>query len=811
MLVFGSDVTTSTSSTQGFMPLKGQFGYAFNPTNLVKTIAHELGHGVFGLKHPYEEFGIAEGVTGYLMDKGDGTVLNHTDWKRMHEPGIQLNWFQKDESGELAGSVWLTPDWKPFSYNNSRTITSDASQTNIPKGAVPGILHEDEHYLANGLDFKGYVIKGNTLPITLETLALNSKVLLHRDNGGCGTDTYYETTWGYIKDKKNNFSFDDKEITFKGEIPCAKKTTNDNSRCNQFTYIDDNKDKELLQKYPKSIENALQNGLSSISNTRGNRIRTKGSYSHIQFANTTTYPTNLSNLERLEDKLHLLSHYDPQTFMVVTFLKIENNLYCLNYQANDLAQKAITNTTNANGKKVVHIVVPFSDYESILGVGFANSDSCYNIGFAESQTGIVKNTTSLRQRESVFKDILGVYTHIEKPLYIKQFFMKADGSMLETIVRSNSISGYDAIHALQIFSSTYTDKISVKRKEHNRLIAKYIGDGIDPLRNKPLTDEERRVFWSQYNEDKSEINRLYREAQYYETDLSLSSNKRTWKLISPDNLSSLREPYRIDAKISQAYFTSQTATYGYGEKFSIYFGSNETLDNETHFYDFDKYQVIDPLVYGIADGLSFIPWVDSVGDGIGMLYATYRGDIGQAPFYAAGLAIPIVGGSYLKQGSKSVDNLYAVVARNSENGITLEAKLVSQIQEGELQVTTVLGDKASDAQKALVEVKQYEKEIAKYFDEVGDNLRIVNKIPQDKNVTNHIFSSKPNKLVDTPANRKFLEQLTNNLDNLRGTDKYGKEWYATMKDGKQYYAYTKNGTIKGAGINDVPLSFLNCK
>ena len=170
MLVFGSDVPTSTSSTQGFMPLKGQFGYAFNPTNPLKTIAHELGHGVFGLKHPYEEFGIAEGVTDYLMDKGDGTVLNHTDWKRMHEPGIQINWFQKDESGELASSNELAftdtelfnPDIGNLLPKSINCVSPAGVVVQLPVGATPFFLgHNNDLNIAEGV-LAGFVLDGET-------------------------------------------------------------------------------------------------------------------------------------------------------------------------------------------------------------------------------------------------------------------------------------------------------------------------------------------------------------------------------------------------------------------------------------------------------------------------------------------------------------------------------------------------------------------------------------------------------------------------------------------------------------------------
>ncbi|MCG8207852.1 hypothetical protein J2Q01_10270, partial [Tenacibaculum finnmarkense genomovar finnmarkense] len=65
-----------------------------------KTLAHELGHGIFGLKHTWDEYKFPAGATDFLMDNGTGTVLNHLDWKKMHAPGINIYWFQGDEDGQ---------------------------------------------------------------------------------------------------------------------------------------------------------------------------------------------------------------------------------------------------------------------------------------------------------------------------------------------------------------------------------------------------------------------------------------------------------------------------------------------------------------------------------------------------------------------------------------------------------------------------------------------------------------------------------------------------------------------------------------
>jgi hypothetical protein len=94
----------SKSGVSGFMPLKRQFGFVFSQSDdkKLRTLAHELGHGVFGLQHPFTEYKTTE-PTDLLMDYGTGTALNHNDWEIMHAPGLQLYQFtQGDTSGESA-------------------------------------------------------------------------------------------------------------------------------------------------------------------------------------------------------------------------------------------------------------------------------------------------------------------------------------------------------------------------------------------------------------------------------------------------------------------------------------------------------------------------------------------------------------------------------------------------------------------------------------------------------------------------------------------------------------------------------------
>lgn len=93
-----SDLPSNKLNIQGFMPLKGQFGYVFN-TGDAAIAGHELGHGIFGLEHPFTNKS-DERKTKFLMDYNNGREIWHNDWKQINDPKFKLYLFQKDSQGE---------------------------------------------------------------------------------------------------------------------------------------------------------------------------------------------------------------------------------------------------------------------------------------------------------------------------------------------------------------------------------------------------------------------------------------------------------------------------------------------------------------------------------------------------------------------------------------------------------------------------------------------------------------------------------------------------------------------------------------
>lgn len=191
-------VTSKTASggQHGYFRLNGQFGYIFGNAK-DKTPAHEVGHGVFKLEHPWSAYGTKEGKTNLLMDKNSGEIISHLEWKQINDPKLKLYAFQKQKEGELAGGFGLSPDWK-FVKTDTNLVSWGA--TNIKDGFIPGFKTKDKTYYEwNGTHYVD--VKGNRYT-TIETNSIkdSSRViwLFYNNSKHCTQHSYIKTTLGKV-------------------------------------------------------------------------------------------------------------------------------------------------------------------------------------------------------------------------------------------------------------------------------------------------------------------------------------------------------------------------------------------------------------------------------------------------------------------------------------------------------------------------------------------------------------------------------------------------------------------------------------
>jgi 5-hydroxyisourate hydrolase-like protein (transthyretin family) len=114
----------------GYMPLGRQFGYiigykAAGETAFYRTIAHELGHGIFNLRHTFSNknfVSLSEGTTDNLMDYTSGTALYKYQWDEIHDPQkIWFSWLQEEEEGQAKTSV---VEFLPLIGHNSSSFST---------------------------------------------------------------------------------------------------------------------------------------------------------------------------------------------------------------------------------------------------------------------------------------------------------------------------------------------------------------------------------------------------------------------------------------------------------------------------------------------------------------------------------------------------------------------------------------------------------------------------------------------------------------------------------------------------------------
>ncbi|MDR1153841.1 MAG: hypothetical protein LBL04_03950 [Bacteroidales bacterium] len=111
----------SLDNTSGDMPRGCQFGYIFtgaitdagsgmSKNDIIgRTVAHELGHGTFKLRHTFDsEYRIAKATTENLMDYSWGRDLVKHQWDAIHAPGLVIGLFERDEDAMMAISQKIT-------------------------------------------------------------------------------------------------------------------------------------------------------------------------------------------------------------------------------------------------------------------------------------------------------------------------------------------------------------------------------------------------------------------------------------------------------------------------------------------------------------------------------------------------------------------------------------------------------------------------------------------------------------------------------------------------------------------------------
>ena len=139
----------------------------------------------------------------------------------------------------------------------------------------------------------------------------------------------------------------------------------------------------------------------------------------------------------------------------------------------------------------------------------------------------------------------------------------------------------------------------------------------------------------------------------------------------------------------------------------------------------------------------------------------------------------------------------ATVAATASGGYVVVPEMVALTAVSATSTTYFAGRAKNDSSRLKDSVDEL-------LDSDAD-VRKKNRIPDNDSTTGHIFRDAEGHIPDTPENRTLLENVANDVDNFRGKDKYGNEWYTMdLEDGRQVWVESRNGNIFEGGINEIP-------
>jgi hypothetical protein len=225
----------------GFMPRSKKVGFIFVNSNsqgpslepqLTRTIAHELGHGAFQLRHTFadEKNTLTEGTTDNLMDYTlSGTKLYKYQWDRVRYREIVIGLFEGDDAGAMAAEsnitgyvisdplAYVRNATDPYTVKEPKQTLTKGKEISIVKTLVAGkfvslkYLNETTEYATSLSNVKAivklekivkYKVLDNVEAVILPYSEMKSDKALAKDSYVKGD----KTCGDYVQVKENNLT-----------------------------------------------------------------------------------------------------------------------------------------------------------------------------------------------------------------------------------------------------------------------------------------------------------------------------------------------------------------------------------------------------------------------------------------------------------------------------------------------------------------------------------------------------------------------------------------------------------------------------
>lgn len=745
-------VTNKESSTgqDGYMRLNGQFGYIFPSKNEAigfKTPAHELGHGIFKLEHPFESYKTTEKGTSFLMDYTSGTVLNHMDWKQVNDPAFKLYAFQSQSSGEsklfkgliddatvkftslpLAENSCLT-----FAVGNGKFVKFDkATFSNFDKiSIVDGVLKSVYLKKNNSLgkaegEFKfimNYRVTKSVQSVKIYEAVSTSDLVcsdcirkdkeITKEEGNdlsnsaitiWSTNSKIITDYTLVQEDKYIDCSEGLCVTIGIENNSYKTKTLSKSDCDEYVKLNKlfeaNTDGCDPTRYtatinPQHVKDIVSkiNSVKSLSFNIDTPLSTK-KYVH-KLGSYKIQKEDLLNV--LEDRFRMLYEATKNNIYFVPLsmpIHSDGKQYFYDKATVDKIAKEVFETCGLGSNDVL-LVLPFDE---------SKDTKCQPLGIAKQGSAVLSDEEIKELTGNWDQKVLQLFSRVSKPLIINSYYRTATGRLVQFINKSSgNVKGYAAIKVLQFFESKGYDEV------------RQINDDLNDCTTTPtLTQPSQpcREVWENYIVFVKRYDVVYAKFSNLELKQGAFQNKEIWKPISPDDLGKFREPFMDNVKLTNRIWIDSKEKWTWGSKFQIAL-DNTPLQANKHFYNFSKLSVLDDVVYSTLDGAGSIPGLDTFSDAGGMIYSGLRGDTENTIIYSASLAIPFAGSIYIKggvHGVKEASDLWGIVAKKADNadGFILDVKRISEIQPDEFHVSSLTyGNEKELADKVLKEADKY--------------------------------------------------------------------------------------------------------
>ena len=159
---YAFDYQMKKTFVSDYMPRGYNCGFIYDGGS-PHTIAHELGHGIAGLEHVFENSNNS-GKTQNLMDYASGTQLWHFQWDAIQDPSrVWMKWSKDEIEGELIQNLAIDKYFnvKNEGWENCAFLSPNGAAIIIPD--VTHVLFNEDgavlNFIINGIKYFGVFIK----------------------------------------------------------------------------------------------------------------------------------------------------------------------------------------------------------------------------------------------------------------------------------------------------------------------------------------------------------------------------------------------------------------------------------------------------------------------------------------------------------------------------------------------------------------------------------------------------------------------------------------------------------------------------